>query len=398
MDFDSPLTLEELTPQSQSILEFIIQELVPAPDPLIHLQLHKEEILKERKAMFAFLEAPLEFEKTCLLGFLLCLDIALDVGIITRIHPAMTCAFLSAVYFLINVLDIARLYHLIRGFTVPLALNLFVIFHVGFILEKICATFGADLYPRFTLQDLKRKNRIINAIGQTFICILYVLIHSVVIALLIVTFLAALHSRDASFAAIIVSSNFLELKGSFMKKFNTSNALQISCSDIAERFHLFMYCILILLESWHSEASFSTALKFCSVILGSEIIVDWVKHACIVKFNKFPSSIYSSFRHLLCEDSLAFPADPSQHFFQVCRRIGFLPVPLFSVVIFSFKNFHIHREFLFFSAFVLVYCSNLETPLPSRTIEPCHISVSRIKSAHAEDFPKNHLDRICGVE
>lgn len=98
----------------------------------------------------------------------------------------------------------------------------------------------------------------------------------------------------------MMSNNFVELKGSVFKKFDRSNLFQVisrdnlynlpfqvSCSDVRERFHLFALLFVVVVQTmkeygWR-EDSFWTLAPDCLLVLGAEILVDWLKHAFITR-------------------------------------------------------------------------------------------------------------------
>eukprot|EP00494_Astrolonche_serrata_P034135 UN34404 len=51
----------------------------------------------------------------------------------------------------------------------------------------------------------------------------------------------AINSSDATMYTLLVSNNFQELKSSVFKKFPKEVMLQITCSDISERFQLIIF-------------------------------------------------------------------------------------------------------------------------------------------------------------
>jgi hypothetical protein len=62
---------------------------------------------------------------------------------------------------------------------------------------------------------------------------------------------------------------FVELKGSVFKKFDKNNLFQVSCSDVRERFHLFVLLFIVVLQtmkeySWKEGTC--VIWGFCSVI------------------------------------------------------------------------------------------------------------------------------------
>lgn len=47
----------------------------------------------------------------------------------------------------------------------------------------------------------------------------------------------------------MISNQFVELKGSVFKKFDKNNLFQVSCSDVRERFHLFVLLFIVVLQT-----------------------------------------------------------------------------------------------------------------------------------------------------
>ncbi|KAJ3274562.1 hypothetical protein HDV01_002404 [Terramyces sp. JEL0728] len=77
------------------------------------------------------------------------------------------------------------------------------------------------------------------------------------------------------------------------------------------------------------------------VVYGTEIMVDWIKHAFIVKFNGISPTVYQRYTESLCRDLLGISSTElnKRHVNQVDRspivakRIGFVSIPLACLVI-----------------------------------------------------------------
>jgi len=137
----------------------------------------------------------------------------------------------------------------------------------------------------------------------------------------------------------MISNNFVELKGSVFKKFDKNNLFQLTCSDVRERFHLSVLLFIVVIQTmkefdW-SITQFCVMLPDCFAVLFTEILIDWVKHAFITRFNELPESIYREYTTSLAYDMTqtrqkhAF----SDHSDLVARRMGFIPFPLAVVLI-----------------------------------------------------------------
>ena len=81
--------------------------------------------------------------------------------------------------------------------------------------------------------------------------------------------------------------------------------------DIIERFHLSLLLTLILVRNLIEHTNSLTTplnlpwMDLCMpfiMVLGSELLVDWCKHAFITKFNHIRPSVYGRFMDVLCLD------------------------------------------------------------------------------------------------
>jgi len=111
-----------------------------------------------------------------------------------------------------------------------------------------------------------------------------------------------------------MSNQFVEIKATVFKKFEKENLFQMSCADIIERFHLSLLLTLILLRNMVEHMNSLTGgegkawdvwLDLCMpffMVMGSEVIVDWCKHAFVTKFNHIRPSVYGRFMDILCLD------------------------------------------------------------------------------------------------
>ena len=180
----------------------------------------------------------------------------------------------------------------------------------------------------------------------------YVFLHSMLFLLQATTLNVAINASNKALLTIMMSNNFVELKGSVFKKFDKNNlfqvrreltdiypltnsdTLEVSCSDVRERFHLFALLFVVVVQTmkeygWREE-SFWDLAPDCLLVLGAEIMVDWVKHAFITRFNDLPADVYNYYTISLAYDlaqtkqKYAF----SDHSDIVSRRMGFIPLPL----------------------------------------------------------------------
>ena len=111
---------------------------------------------------------------------------------------------------------------------------------------------------------------------------------------------------------------------------------------MVERFQLIIFLMIITLQNfkdleWNLNSYWVShmALSVTSCIV-SELVVDWIKHAFITKFNNISPDVYPLFTQSLKTEMLdtsnkkSFMVDT--HI--VSRLIGFVPLPLGCVVCF----------------------------------------------------------------
>jgi hypothetical protein len=131
----------------------------------------------------------------------------------------------------------------------------------------------------------------------------------------------------------------VEIKSSVFKRFEKENTFQLTCADIVERFQLWIMLIIIGMRNvvevgglsvpragtdvnsdpgsppLHTAsilpASFTIlppwlwsgeVLSPFLIVIGIEMIVDWIKHAYINKFNNIKPNLYSRILDILCKD------------------------------------------------------------------------------------------------
>lgn len=154
-----------------------------------------------------------------------------------------------------------------------------------------------------------------------------------------VTLNVAVNSYSNALLTLLLSNQFVEIKSTVFKKFEKENLFQITCADVVERFQLWLMLSIIIcrnLVEGNSGELFSSPLGdgfstpsssggivtprsfmiFPSwagqvfgpfvMVLGSETVVDWLKHAYITKFNQIRPKIYERFLDVLCRDYYSY--------------------------------------------------------------------------------------------
>ena len=257
-------------------------------------------------------------------------------------------ALIATCTFVLLYFDASRLYHSVRGQAI---IKLYVIFNVLEICDKLCSAFGHDILDSlFSLSSSSdswpASRRRISRLTHFIVAQLYVIAHSLVLFYQVMTLNVAVNSYNNALMTLLLSNQFVELKSSVFKRFEKKNLFQLSCSDIVERFQLSVFLAIIMtrnfLEMMCEHNSFalfgfgldkqtflhafgqllhpvdlvraifkSEAFKVAEILLTplitiyiTEILVDWLKHAFITKFNGLLPILYNEYQLSLCRDLL----------------------------------------------------------------------------------------------
>lgn len=142
-----------------------------------------------------------------------------------------------------------------------------------------------------------------------------------------ITLNVAVNSYSNALLTLLLSVQFVEIKTTVFKKFEKENLFQLLCADIVERFQLLLMLVIIAsrnlveLGVWSLSPSgtagaggilpksFTVFPKWTGqvmgpfvMVLGSEMVVDWLKHAYITKFNNTRPVVYERFLDVQCRD------------------------------------------------------------------------------------------------
>jgi len=221
------------------------------------------------------------------------------------------------------------------------------------IVDKLCCSFGQDIFDSLYWMSVAtgkddviiRRGRRLSSFTHFFVALVYVYIHSLVLFYQVVTLNVAINSYNNALLTLLVSNQFVELKGSVFKKFEKENLFQISCSDMVERFQLFIFLAISVVQnlrdmSW--DITWPWVLHMGGVVVAvwlSETLVDAIKHAFITKFNAIRPDVYLKFKTILARDMID---SRSRTFMEsswaISKRIGFVPLPLGCLVLRVFSQ------------------------------------------------------------
>lgn len=161
--------------------------------------------------------------------------------------------FIGALYFIRSV-DASKVYHTIRGQSIIKLYMIFnllevynkVIFFTYFLLkicDKLCSAFGHDILESlFTPPtSINTSVRGFNQFTHFIIALFYVYLHTVGLFYQVMTLNVAVNSYSNSLLTLLLSNQFVEIKGSVFKKFEKENLFQLGCSGISFLVQIIFY-------------------------------------------------------------------------------------------------------------------------------------------------------------
>ncbi|THC92326.1 hypothetical protein EYZ11_008195 [Aspergillus tanneri] len=332
-----------------------------------------------------------------------------------------TCSILM--YF-----DASRMYHWIRG---QAAIKLYVIYNVLEVSDRLLAAIGQDVLEcLFSREALERRpdgrSKVFRPFGLFLLALTYTVIHATALFFQVMTLNVAVNSYSNALITLLLSNQFVEIKSTVFKKFEKENLFQLTCADVVERFQLWLMLTIIASRNFVETgafsffgslgssfgtfsstatnstplstpprtassilpqsftivpssiiASFSHVNSFLPtlaqvlgpflVVLGSEMLVDWLKHAYINKFNNTRPAIYLRFLDILAKDYYT-NAFGDQN---LTRRLGLPVIPL---------------SCLFFRVSVQTYQMFLASLLPQHPSSTA-VSSTSLSSIHSHYVP-----------
>ena len=215
--------------------------------------------------------------------------------------------------------------------------------------DRLFSALGQDVFEcLFSRETLERKpdgrSKLLRPFGMFVLALTYNVIHSTALFYQVITLNVAVNSYSNALLTLLMSNQFVEIKSTVFKKFEKENLFQLTCADVVERFQLWLMLMIIALRNivevggfslggsstsfWGSKdlgsnvtranaigggivipKSFTIFPKWTGqvfgpflLVLGSEMLVDWLKHAYITKFNNTKPAIYGRFLDVLAKD------------------------------------------------------------------------------------------------
>lgn len=351
------------------------------------------DVATKRRGVYNLFQVPARLERLLTLGHFICMDEFLTI--FTTLPLRVLLALLRAILYLVTIplyifgrqrapvlvrrrvcavvdilhislllltalvlrgLDISWIYHNIRGQSV---IKLYVVFNVTEIFDRLCSSFGVDIldslgwttasavafFSRPPSRPFASHTRsiararavqgfvLLTRVAFDYLCTLvYVVLHALLLLTWVVTLNVAINTQNNALLTLLVSNNFVELKGSVFKSFKVENLFQISCSDAVERFQINVFLGIMVVVTSGDKRLFTT----WAVIYTCEVIVDWIKHAFVTKFNRISHRVYYQFSLVICDDIVKMRKNSVVRSIggsAVSKRIGFVSLPLAALVI-----------------------------------------------------------------
>jgi hypothetical protein len=282
--------------------------------------------------------------------------------------------------------DASRMYHWIRGQAAIKLYVIYNVLEVCD--RLFSAIGQDVLECLFSQEALERKpdghSKILRPFWLFLLALIYTVVHATSLFYQVITLNVAVNSYSNALITLLISNQFVEIKSTVFKKFEKENLFQLTCADVVERFQLWLMLTIIasrnIVETGGLSRDFSALSPSSSlftaasatnssnpltqampprssssilprsfelvpaffssltayaptighvfgpflVVLGSEMLVDWLKHAYINKFNNTRPTIYGRFLDVLAKDyySNAFGDQ------NLTKRLGLPVIPL----------------------------------------------------------------------
>lgn len=216
---------------------------------------------------------------------------------------------LFVVSYILTRFDISFIYHIIRSQD---TIKLYVVFNILDILDKLFLSFNTDTFEAMSLragtctkgslniyEKLKEGNLLLR---NWLVSTISIFIHGLVILCQAVTLNVALNTSNKGLLPLLISNQFMEVKGFVFKRMDYKRLFNITCQDIAERTNIFIIIVFVVVHSAIAATARNTSILVSKSLLHKlvvialcEYVVDWMKHAFLSKFNSLPPTTYRRF-------------------------------------------------------------------------------------------------------
>ncbi|KAA0160803.1 hypothetical protein FNF28_05327 [Cafeteria roenbergensis] len=277
-------------------------------------------------------------------------------GLDSRLHRAHLFDALRFATALLGVYTLSQfevgwMYHTIRGESAPV--KLYVLFNILEVADKLMASLGLEMVnhmhraavmlPNIRLHKHGQWSSAGWAAWQTVGLVVQVAgaaavtaVHSAIMFVQLVCLSVALNSHSNALAALLISNNFVELKASVFKRVRYEMLFQTVCADSVERLNLLLFLGLTVVQDAGAADGMGARLRGACVVIVAELILDWVKHYFICKYNGFKPAVYDDGATILSHDVVMardFRATTLDPTLSPSKRLGLATLPLACVIV-----------------------------------------------------------------
>ena len=176
--------------------------------------------------------------------------------------------------------------------------------------DKICCSFGIDVLEALaasctTLSTNPTARNAGHVVADAMVALMLLLAHAGALMCQALVYGVAMNSKKNSLLALLIASNFTEIKGTVFKRYDSTKIFTLTCQDIVERFHLYVIMSFVLVEESVGSGQPLPSPRLvvqCLYVLFAEIVIDVTKHAVLGKFNDIRPGVYAEFTKDLCEN------------------------------------------------------------------------------------------------
>ena len=158
------------------------------------------------------------------------------------------------------------IYHTIRGQEL---IKLYIIYNMLEVADRLIASIGQDTMDTLFWSIANPKP--LQLIFHFFLAVLYMFMHSFIMLLQATTLNVAFNNHNKVLLIIMMSNNFIELKGSVFKRFEKNNLFQVNIEYIVGRwrpktYHLQKYKFIFIGDMRRCSRTISLILVviYCS--------------------------------------------------------------------------------------------------------------------------------------
>ncbi|KAL2545813.1 Protein POLLEN DEFECTIVE IN GUIDANCE 1 [Forsythia ovata] len=229
--------------------------------------------------------------------------------------------------------DISLIYHMIRG---QGTFKLYVVYNVLEIFDKLCQSFGGDVMQALFhsadgLANCSPENMQFWLWRFIFDEALAVASSNILIMLYLsaITLSTCIVAHNNALFAMLVSSNFAEIKSNVFKRYSKDNVHSLVYFDSVERFHISAFVLFVLAQNILEADGpwFESFLFNAFVVYVCEVMIDIIKHSFIAKFNDIKPIAFSEFLEDLCKQTLNIQTENGK------KNLTFVPLAPACVVI-----------------------------------------------------------------